>query len=380
MNKGTAARQGKFCRGLFAIALVLAGSWLAIRAAAPAHASPQRHMKTEASDATWKERPLLHEQRPSDQVVSDGSLYALVSRTNTPERGPYRLMRTALATGKASRGPLFAQPNIAIASGHIWVSGSENGLPRAVEIDPVTLRTIRTINFSQGYGAFPFVEITAGPAGSVWLGSDRTLLRVSAATGKTLTRTSIPAGFVVANITTDPGRTHLYVSLAGAVKGGMAGGALIEDDAATGRQLATASSTLLTGSVAGAGVTAVPGGVWASFRTGMLGLTLHFRQGDLAQIAPTGPKIAASPANGLFHWPMSASLVYGSGALWLTNESGVLACLDPETGMVRARERISPQEVLDLLAVDAAGRHLFALDNATTVIEITAPRSCRRGS
>jgi hypothetical protein len=302
----------------------------------------------------------------------------MVSLTTTPERGPYRLVRTTLATRTVRRGPLFTLPEVAVAAGRLWVTGSERRLPRAIEVDPASLRTIRVIRFSQGYGADPFVQVTPGFAGSVWLGTDRTLLRVSVATGKTLAKTSVPAGFVVTDLASDPSATHLYVSLARDVNGGMAGGGLIEDDAASGRQLATAGSPLLSDSVAGAGLTAVPGGVWASFRTGMLGLTLHFRQSDLALIAPPGPRIVLTPANGLFHWPMSASVLYGGGALWLTNESGVRACLDPSTGAVRARQHISPQKVLDLLAVDPASHHLLAIDNATTVIEMTPPARCFR--
>ena len=363
-------------RGRLATALVLLGLAMATSAALPAHASEAGHANAPASRGAWPQRTLLREQLPSNQVVSRGFLFAMVSLTNTPERGPYRLVRTTLATRTIHKGPLFSLPNVAVASGHLWITGSQHGLPRAIEVDPKSLRTIRAIRFSHGYGADPFVQVTPGPAGSVWLGTDRTLLRVSVTNGKALAKTSVPTGFVVADLASDPNVHHLYVSLARNVKGGMSGGRLIEDDAASGRQLATANSPLLSDSVAGAGLTAVPGGVWALFRTGMLGLTLHFRQSDLAQIAPPGPRIVLTPANGLFHWPMSASVLYGSGALWLTNESGVLACLDPATGAVRARQHISPQEVLDLFAVDPASHHLLALDNATTLIEITPPAEC----
>lgn len=333
-----------------------------------------------AEKAPWPERTLLHEQLPSYQAVSGSSLYAMVSQTNTPERGPYRLVRTNLTNGTNTRGPLFKLPTLAVVAGRLWITGSEHGLPLAVEVDPRSLHVIRTIHFTQGYGAFPLVDVAPGPSDSVWLGAERTLIRVAAASGQTLARTTVPTGFVIAGVVTDPDRAHLYVSLARKVHGGLAGGALVEDNAASGAQLASASSPLLSGSVAGSGLTAVPGGVWASFRTGMLGLTIHLRQRDLAQVAPPGPKIASTPANGLFHWPMSASTLYAAGSLWLTNESGVLACLDPVTGRVRARERISPQEVLDLLAVGPTGHHLIALDNATTLIQVTPPASCWAGS
>lgn len=149
-----------------------------------------------AAKATWPERMLLREQLPSYQVVSGGSLYAMVSRTNTPERGPYRLVRTNLTTGKISRGPLFKLSTVAVAAGRLWITGSEHGLPLAIEADPRSVRTIRTIHFTQGYGAFPVVEVAEGPSGSVRLGADRKLLRVSAATGKThVEELGAPLGF-----------------------------------------------------------------------------------------------------------------------------------------------------------------------------------------
>lgn len=333
-------RRARLGRRRLAAALTLLGVCASV-AALSAYGSEGGRATTRASSGgVWRERTLLREQLPSNQVVSGGSLFAMVSLTNTPERGPYGLVRTTLATDKKARGPLFRLPGVAVASGRLWISGSQHGLPRAVEVDPASLRTVRTIRFSHGYGAYPFVEVAPGPAGSVWLGADRTLVRISVANGKTMTRTSVPAGFVVADLATDPSTTHLYVSLARTVRGGMTGGGLIEEDASSGRRLAIARSQLLSGSVAGSSLTAVPGGVWASFRTGMLGLTLHFRQSNLAQIAPPGSKVALSPANGLFHWPMRASTLYGGGSLWLTNMSGVRACLDPSTGAVRARQHI----------------------------------------
>lgn len=159
-----------------------------------------------AARQTWSQRTVLHEQLPSYQVVSGGSLYAMVSRTHTPERGPYRLVRTDLTNGTSSRGPLFKLPTVAVVAGRLWITGSEHGLPLAVEVDPLSLRTVRTIHFTQGYGAFPLVEVAPGPSDSVWLGADRTLIRVAAATGKTLARTSVPTGFVIASLATDPDR------------------------------------------------------------------------------------------------------------------------------------------------------------------------------
>lgn len=130
------------------------------------------------------------------------------------------------------------------------------------------------------------------------------------------------------------------------VSGGVEGNEALEYDARSGRRLATASSGLITYSVAAAALTAVPGGVWASFRTGMMGLTIHLRQQDLAPVAPPGPGIEWQPATGVFHWPMYATTAYGGGALWLANQVGIVACLDPQTGEVRASERVRQSQLI----------------------------------
>jgi hypothetical protein len=140
--------------------------------------------------------------------------------------------------------------------------------------------------------------------------------------------------------------------------------------------VAVAASGLITDSVAGAALTAVPGGVWASFRTGMLGLTIHLRQTDLAVIAPPGLGIAQTPATGIFHWPMYATTVYGGGALWLANQTGIVACLNPRTGKVRAREKVLQGRLIyRLLAADPVSRQVFAV-GARGLVQISPPRRC----
>lgn len=88
-------------------------------------------------------------------------------------------------------------------------------------------------------------------------------------------------------------------------------------------------------------LTATPPGVWASYRTGMLGATILLRRDGLTTVLP--PDYTGRPASRLAasipgRW--GATTVYGGGALWLANESGVMARADPRTGDVRARTRI----------------------------------------
>jgi hypothetical protein len=215
----------------------------------------------------------------------------------------------------------------------------------------------------------------------VWIGSDRTVLQVATATGSILRRVTLPPGLAVSGIAVDPAATTLYVSAAHVARdGGDWALAMLEYGARSGRRVATASGGLLRYSVAGAELTAVPGGVWASFRTGMLGLTLHLSRADLQMITPPGPRIARSRA-GIFHWPMYEATAYGGGALWVVNQLGIVACLDPRTGKVRASERAgqSPrsanQLIYQLLAVDPATHTIYARD-LIGLIQITPPRRC----
>jgi len=185
---------------------------------------------------------------------------------------------------------------------------------------------------------------------------------------------TLPPGTVAYDLGFYPYGIYLYVAAAQVVGGGPGGNLVLEFDAIGGGQpIATADHGPVTESVAGSAVTAVPDGVWDSFRTGMLGLTLHLRQADLALTVPTA---AQSPATGLFHWAMYATTVFGGGSLWLTNQSGQLACLDPGNGRIRAIERLSQSKlVYQLFAADPA-RHLLFGANSKGLVAISPPAAC----
>jgi hypothetical protein len=338
----------------------------------------------QGTPASWTER--IAERESQAELVSDeavdpatGVAYALISRTGTLVRGPYALECTDLRSGVVRKGPVLPVGHLAVASGYLWVYGAAGGgpQPRVSQVDPRTLELIRRVHLpAVPARTYPAVAVTAGPGGSVWIGSFRALLRVDAAIGAALVRVRLPAGLAVSDISVDPGRGHLYVSVAHLVNGGIEGNEVFEYDARSGRRLAVAASGLITDSVAGAALTVVPGGVWASFRTGMLGLTIHLRQHDLAAIAPPGPGIALTPATGAFHWPMYATTVYGGGALWLANQTGIVACLNPRTGKVRAREKVLQGRLIyQLLAADPVSRQVFAV-GARGLVRISPPRRC----
>jgi hypothetical protein len=328
--------------------------------------------------ALWPSRTVVHEgvaQRIAAQVLDSaaGAAFLLVSKTDTPVRGPWALCRISLATGAVRQGPTLPVAGLAMASGHLWAYGvpGTRTPPVITEINPLTLRPVRRISVPSGSTA-----VAAGPAGSVWIGSNRMLLRVSASSGATLKRVRLPSGLAADDVSASPGRDTLYVSAAHAVRGGMSGLVMLEYDARTGHKLAAANGRLINESVMGATLTAVPGGTWASFRTGMLGLTIHLGANGLRAIAPPGPGIGLTPATGVFHWPMYETTAYGGGALWVANQIGIVACLDARTGKLRASERVPQSRLIySIDAIDPSARVIYALDDGG-LLRITPPREC----
>jgi hypothetical protein len=331
----------------------------------------------------WPSRTMLRESTAeliSDQLVDPAAraVFLLASKTNTPVRGPWVLCRVSLATGAVRLGPTFPVGGLAMASGYLWVYSAPGSGSRPVvtEVNPLTLQRVWLIRLPSvpASPAVP-VTVTAGPAGSVWIGSYRTLVRVSVSTGTPLTRVTLPPSLAGGDVSADPAGATLYVSAAHVVRGGMSGLVLLEYDARSGRKLAAASSGLIRYSVAGAALTAVPGGVWASFRTGMLGLTIHLGTKSLQMIAPPGPAVALAPATGIFHWPMYETTIYGGGALWVANQVGIVACLDPRSGKIRASEHLPESQLYYIDAIDPAARMIFALHSGG-LLQITPPRRC----
>jgi hypothetical protein len=336
----------------------------------------------------WPERLIAREgQAVAAQAVDPaaGMAYVLISRTVQGLRGPFVLECISLRTGAARRGPVIppspaiSGDSLAVASGYLWVSEvpASSSRPMVYQVGLRSLAVIRSRRLPEVSGGCGLgVPVAPGPAGSVWIGSVRMLLRLDIASGTVVRHLALPAGAAVADIAADPGHSYLYVSVARVVKGGCGGNALLEYSARSGRLLAAATHGLITDSVLGAQLTAVPGGVWASFRTGMLGLTIHLRQRDLAMIAPPGPRIALTPATGIFHWAMGAATIYGGGALWLATEGGRVACIDPRTGRVRAVESIpSSRPMISPLAAGGTTRRVIAAGDGG-LVQVTPPRRC----
>jgi len=311
--------------------------------------------------------------------------YALVPLVGSQSHLRYQLTCATEPGGPVRKGPVLKDPDLALASDYLWAFGEPGRKAVVSQIDPRSLRVIRSITLPgdapPGYAP---MHLTGGYGHSVWAGSTRvgptaTLYRLDTRSGRIMATATLPAGTAPYDISYYPYPSEcceLYASAAHVVDGSPEGNLVLEFDAIAGRPVATADHGPVTESVAGSAVTAVPDGVWDSFRTGMLGLTLHMRQADLALTAPTAAGIAQSPVTGLFHWAMYATSVFGGGSLWMTNQSGRLACLDPGNGRVRAIERLSQSKlVYQLFAADPARHLLFGADSQG-LVAISPPAAC----
>jgi hypothetical protein len=338
--------------------------------------------------AGWPGRTVVRENQhelTSQQVVDpgDGSLYALVPHRIAPARGPYVLFRTGLANGSVRRGPTFADAGIALASGSLWIFSlpsqpASRSAPLVLrEVSPRTLAVVRSVALPP-LGRVSAVSVAAGPGDSVWIGDSRAAWRVSAATGAVLTRVTVPARFAVADVAVDPAGRHLYVSaLDRRPQGGP--GAVFEYAARSGRRLASAVHGPVTFALAGAALTATPAGVWASYRTGMLGSTILLRQRGLVTVLPPGYGLPPGGHRSVYVWPMGATTVYGGGSFWVANEAGVMACASPRTGVIRARVQTRQASLAanELLAVDASAHLVYGLGQAG-LIATSPPARCWR--
>jgi hypothetical protein len=341
-------------------------------ATATSQASPRSALA--AVGAPWPQRVILREDaalQDASQVLDPaaGVLYVLAPGAS----GSYVLQATDLRTGRVRRGASYRVSGLALAAGYLWVYGqAKAGRPSVLdETSPRTLATIRSLSVPGNDEPAP----AAGPGGSVWAGAGRTLLRVSVRTGAVLARAVLPPGLELTALAASPDATTLYAAAAQLNAGGAV---VLEYTAGTGRRVAQADGGALYWSAGGALLTALPAGVWVWFRTGMLGLSGLLSKRSLNVVAGLSTTLDAgeSPATGIgtiYDWAMGSSAAYAGGALWVTTNGGLVACVNPATGRVRKQERVTSQPVA--VAPDPAVRQIVVVGD-TGVVAITPPRDC----
>jgi hypothetical protein len=328
----------------------------------------------------WPQRVLWQENSTemyAEQVLDQATdvLYTLAPTTNSASPVPNVLRATDLRTGQVRRGSRsYQQYGLALASGYLWVYGGTV----LDEVDPSTLGPIRSITLPRAaFAAAPYNQVTgiaAGSPGSVWVGASRALIRVSTGTGDVLGRITMPAGLDLDDVNDLPGSTYLYAAAQRTPPG--FGAVVLEYDTGTGRLLARTSADPLPFSLAGADLTAVPGGVWASFRTGMDGQSMLLSAPSLR--VRSGP---SSPGDSLYQWAMGSTSVYGGGSLWVMTDDGLRVCVNPATGRAIAEQTVisSAGQPAIVLGADKATGQVIALilgDDSAAVVGIRPPPTC----
>jgi hypothetical protein len=322
---------------------------------------------------SWRVHDLARESatlRSSGQVISAARRegFALLPDLTSTH---FQLERFAVTGGHVLRGPAFAVGRLLLAGGFLWVygeipAGRDSPFAKQVlyQVSEQTLAVVRSRVLDPRHRAefLDDAEVAPGPGHSVWVGFERTLLRISTATGATIRRERIPAGVFVDALATDPGQRHLYVGAEPTRGGAM----VFEFLAGSGRRQAPAGGRKIRFALNGPTLTGVPGGVFGVYRTGMAGQVTRLSQHGL-RIQPLH--------NPVFAFFNSASAVYASKVLFLTKLDGGPACVSPGGAVRHSTTLAAIKDRSDLLAVDARAHLVYAL-GPHGLLAITPPASC----
>jgi hypothetical protein len=326
-----------------------------------------------ATGPAWPVHDLARENarlRSSSQVISVARREGFALLTNLAGT-QFQLERFAVTGGHVLPGPKFAVGRLLLADGFLWVYGEipasrDSPFARQVlyQVSEQTLAVVRSRVLTPRHRAkfLDDVEVAPGPRHSVWVGFQRTLLRISTTSGAIIRRERVPAGVFIDDLATDPGLRHVYVG----AEPSRGGATLFEYLARSGRQQPPVRGRSIRFALNGPALTGVPGGVFGVYRTGMAGQVSLLSQRDL-RIQPLH--------NPVFAFFNSASAVYASKVLFLTQLGGRTACVSPG-GVVRHSTTLAAvKDGSDLLAADPSAHLVYAL-GPHGLLAITPPASC----
>ena len=271
-------------------------------------------------------------------AVDGRFVYALVlsGDTGSPTH-LVRLDRSAQTITTSAELPPYVVAQMVVSGGWLWLTGQT--YPQSIatlRIDPASLRTAQTLQ--------PPAAVLAGTATVLWAVVSGSLERLDPSTGAVLTRArgSVSAVGVssTALYTVDDSGDPWTVS---------------RRDSATGAVLDQQS--LMVGVRGSAVVTAVEGGAWVAYRTGMDGWASFFPDPCGTGTCVRGPSLG--PVG------MGYELFATPGRLWsyaITQGGGgqtALSCLDPTRGSVRAS---TPASFIAVVVGDGSGTYAGSAD------------------
>lgn len=264
-------------------------------------------------------------------VQGPDAVYALASDPSLDNvaRVPQQLIRIANGSNAVTKGPfVLATSGLAILGKYPWVVALDNaGGETLDQLNPTTLAIRGSVSLP-GASYSGSSSLASAPGASLWVGSGNQLYRVTVTTG-----------VVTEHITVTGQITDLAVSPAGSLlySADEVSGSLVvtERNTVSGALMATSADFY---SVNGGRLAPTVGGVWASFRSGMVGGAVLLGAGSLGQLVPKGG--AVPPVGRSLMAVMGVTASVSAGDLWLSTYQ-TLACADPATGQVRAEEPVT---------------------------------------
>jgi hypothetical protein len=246
----------------------------------------------------WAARTIASVPFTSVQPVlpaGSGAAY-LLGQSNTVQSAPEQLTAVNLSDGAVKVGPKVDGGSFLLTYSGLLYVVSPAGFDtkdapqgpwylRPVGLGSMTLgRAVSLGELGPNYGAYPTAasfQPSGAEAGDLWAYANGRLELLDPSTGTVLESVTLPASQGDDVVEAEPDGS--YVDVAVLTSNPSVAGEVLEFDTTTGDLVATHSGIYAIGTPALAGV---PGGVWASFRGGMLGTTVHLAEPSLQDDTP----------------------------------------------------------------------------------------------
>ena len=390
--------------GIAAIALlVVVGALLAAtsggsRSPRPARSgtSGPRSSSPAPTVRLWSQTPILKAALADTPVALPGSpfAYGITVASDTPTSPWGRLTRLDLATGRMTPGPKVPSGSELFTLGNSLRVLSPAGVSTKDQpTGPWSIRQVVGQGTSLGTAiVLPSSIVPAGPEpvsdgppvgrDALWIvGGERSVSLVSATTGAIMR--TVGLGGSVSSTSMDPTGHFLYVTLDKLMDNPAPADATVIDelDATTGRLVAHAGIRFTLG---WANLDAVRGGVWVSYRGGMIGAVVLLPAAGLTNASGTkGQRDEVVPTMGI-PITMGVSSVQVGSVVWLSAALGT-SCVSPSSGAFRAGTAFPTRngQTIQWYPFHGWHGHVYATEGVpvtqqtTEIVSIAVPGMCR---
>jgi hypothetical protein len=339
--------------------------------------SPPATTITKVFSNQWPQRTIATVSGEAQDIAptSNGVYWLANNNAQSVSLTPTTVFRYNPTTGRILKGPssitgLVGSPALTVTGGWVWIVAGVGDDIVAEQLDPSTLALHAKESLPVRNTLFPpfrpVPNLTATVDGPLWVAGGEDLWALNPATGAV--ETEFDTGNEIASMSTDPSGNLLYTGGQTTAAGGMS---VTQYNAQTGEELERSDQqdAISVGTVA-----ATSGGVWVSYRTGMLGSSLELSANGLRLIFPPPDVDPCSHTKYCDIMGVWASV--SDGTVWLTNlgpnNSGTLTCADSTTGAVPASEETGVAVVGPI----ASGQLLYAVTLSGGVVVITPPAAC----